>query len=125
MAYLYLMIAIAGELIGSSLLKATDGFTKLVPTTGVVISYVGAFFFLALSLKSIPLNIAYAVWSGLGIIATTAISILIWKEKLNFGSVIGILLIIAGVVVLNMMGPGHDGEAMNDEYEDIAVDQQI
>ncbi len=110
MEYLYLLLAIFGELIGSSMLKAAEGFTKLYPTIGAIIAFIGSFFFLSLAMKSIPLNTAYAVWSGVGTIATTIISILIWKEKINIASVTGIVLILVGVVILNLFGPGH-GEA--------------
>ena len=114
MAYLYLALAIIFELIGTSLLKASEGFSKLLPTVGVVIVFTLSFFFLSVSLKSIPLNIAYAIWSGLGTVATVIISILIWKEKINTASVIGIALIIIGVVVLNMFGPGHNEQTKED-----------
>jgi small multidrug resistance pump len=107
MAYLYLLVSIIGELIGTSMVKASEGFTKLFPVLGVVTSFALSFFFLSLSLKTLPLNLAYAIWSGLGTVATVLISVLIWKEKITVGSVIGILLIIAGVVVLNLFGPGH------------------
>lgn len=92
------------------MLKAAEGFTKLYPTIGAIIAFIGSFFFLSLAMKSIPLNTAYAVWSGVGTIATTIISILIWKEKINIASVTGIVLILVGVVILNLFGPGH-GEA--------------
>lgn len=114
MSYLYLAIAIIGELIGTSLLKASEGFTKIYPTIGVLIAFIGAFFFLSVAIKTIPLNTAYALWSGLGIVATTIISVLIWKEKINVASVTGITLILIGVVILNLFGPGH-GEASNNE----------
>lgn len=114
MAYLYLILAIVGELIGSSMIKASEGFTKLYPTISLIFAFVGSFFFLSLAMKTIPLNTAYALWSGLGIIATTFISVLIWKEKINIASVTGIALILIGVVVLNLFGPGH-GESTNDE----------
>jgi small multidrug resistance pump len=119
MAYLYLLISIISELIGTSLLKASDGFTKLFPTLGVLVSFTVAFFFLSLSLKTIPLNLAYALWSGIGTVATVAISILIWKEKINVGSIVGILLIITGVAVLNLFGPGHShsSDSTNSEYQ--------
>lgn len=107
MAYLFLLISIISELIGTSLLKASEGFSKLFPTIGVLVSFTVAFFFLSLSLKTIPLNVAYALWSGIGTVATVAISILIWKEKINVGSIVGILLIITGVAVLNLFGPSH------------------
>jgi small multidrug resistance pump len=114
MAYLFLTLAIIGELIGSSLLKASEGFSKLFPSIGVVLAFTFSFFFLSISLKTIPLNTAYAIWSGLGIIATTVISVLIWKEKINFASVSGIILILIGVIILNLFGPGH-GESTHKE----------
>ncbi|MFO1446203.1 multidrug efflux SMR transporter [Bacillus sp. Bva_UNVM-123] len=114
MAYVYLALAIIFELIGTSLLKASEGFSKLVPTLGVVIVFTLSFFSLSLSLKTIPLNVAYALWSGLGTVATVIISILIWKEKINAGSIIGIGLIIIGVAVLNLFGPGHSDSAQVD-----------
>ncbi|ETP68068.1 multidrug efflux SMR transporter [Planococcus glaciei] len=108
MSYMYLLLAIIGELFGSSLLKASEGFTKLVPTISMLVAFVFSFFFLSLALKTIPLNAAYAIWSGLGMVATTVISVLIWKEKINFASVSGILLILIGVVILSYFGPGHN-----------------
>lgn len=112
MSYLYLAIAIIAELVGTSLIKASEGFSKLYPTMGVIVAFIGAFFFLSLSMKTIPLNTAYALWSGIGIVATTIISVLIWKEKINIASVTGIALILIGVVILNLFGPG---EASNNE----------
>lgn len=107
----YLLLAIVSELIGTSLLKASDGFSKLLPTVGLLACFTLAFFFLSLSLKTIPLNIAYAIWSGLGTVATVIISILIWKEKVNLASVTGIALIIIGVIILNFYGPSHNEAA--------------
>ena len=114
MAFLYLMLAIVCELIGTSLLKASEGFSKLIPTLGLLVSFTLAFFFLSLSLKTIPLNLAYAIWSGLGTVATVIISILIWQEKVNVASIAGIALIIIGVIVLNLYGPGHSQSADKD-----------
>lgn len=114
MSYLYLALAIIGELIGTSLLKASEGFSKLYPTIGVIIAFIGAFFFLSIAM--IPLNTAYALWSGVGMVATTIISVLIWNEKINVASVVGIALILIGVVILNLFGPGH-GEGRNNEKE--------
>ena len=107
MAYLFLFLAIAGELVGSSLLKASEGFSKLYPTVGLIFAFTFSIFFLSLSIKVIPLNTAYALWSGLGIIMTTIISVLIWKEKINVASVLGIVLILVGVTILNLYAPGH------------------
>lgn len=108
MSYLYLAISISLELIGTSLLKASEGFTKLFPTIGVIVAFISCFFFLSLSLKTIPLNTAYAIWSGIGIVATVIISVSIWKEKINMASIVGITLILVGVVILNLFGPGHN-----------------
>lgn len=124
MSYLYLTLAITGELVGSSLLKASDGFTKLYPTIGVVIGFISCFFFLSLSLKTIPLNTAYAIWSGVGIVATTIISVLIWKEKINMASVIGISLILVGVIILNLFGPGH-GESAQEVDGNTVVSSEV
>ncbi len=114
MHYLFLGLAIVGELIGSSLLKASEGFTKIFPTIGLLFAFAASFFFLSLALKVIPLNAAYAIWSGLGMVATTIISVLIWKEKINGASIAGILLILAGVVILNLFGPGHGESRQSD-----------
>ncbi|QYA39405.1 quaternary ammonium compound efflux SMR transporter QacH (plasmid) [Macrococcoides caseolyticum] len=123
MSYLYLALAIVGEIIGSSLLKASEGFSKLFPTIGVIIAFVVSFFFLSLTLKTIPLNTAYALWSGLGLVLTTIISVLIWKEKLNMASIAGITLILAGVVILNLFGPGH-GEPDHKASETITINEE-
>lgn len=110
MAYLFLAISIIGELIGTSMLKASQGFTKLYPTIFTIVAFVISFYFISLTLRTLPLNLTYAIWSGVGAVATALISVLIWKEKINTGSVIGISLIVIGVVVLNLFGAGH-GEA--------------
>ncbi len=101
------MVAIVSEVIGSTALKASQGFSKLLPSLVVVLGYGLAFYFLSLSLKTIPLNIAYAIWSGLG---TALIALLGWwvlKEPMNGAIALGILLIIAGVVVLNLASRLH------------------
>ncbi|WIM40313.1 multidrug efflux SMR transporter [Paenibacillus sp. PK4536] len=110
MAYLFLAISIIGELIGTSMLKASEGFTKLYPTLLTIVAFVISFYFVSLTLKTLPLNMTYAIWSGVGAVATALISVLIWKEKINTGSMVGIALIVVGVVVLNLFGAGH-GEA--------------
>ena len=123
MSYLYLALAIVGEIIGSSLLKASEGFSKLFPTIGVIIAFVVCFFFLSLSLKTIPLNTAYALSAGLGFVLTTIISVLIWKEKINMASIAGITLIVAGVVILNLFGPGY-GEPDHKASETITINEE-
>ncbi len=101
MKYLYLAIAIISEVIGSSFLNASAQFTKLVPSTIVIIAYVAAFYFFSLALKFIPLGIAYAIWGGLGIVLTCVISVVVFKSKMDIPAIIGIFLIVSGVIVLN------------------------
>lgn len=101
MKYLFLGLAIVFEVIGSSFMKASDGFTKWIPSTIVVIAYLVCFYFLSLALKTIPLGIAYAIWGGLGIVLTAAVSVFIFKQKLDLPAIIGIVLIVSGVVVMN------------------------
>ena len=115
MAYLFLILSITGELFGTSLIKASAGFTKPLPAFGGIASFVISLFFLSLSLKVIPLNMAYAIWSGAGTAATVLISVLLWKEKISAGSVLGIVLILVGVVVLNFFGGGHGHAAETTE----------
>lgn len=104
MPYLYLFLAIIGELTGTSLLKLSDGFTKLFPTLGSLVAYGLCFYFLSLSLKGVPLNIAYATWSGLGLVLMAILSVLLFKESLNLYSILGIILIVTGVLILNLFG---------------------
>ena len=101
MKYIHLALAIILEVLGSSFLKQSDGFSKLFPTTITIISYIACFFFLSQALKSIPLGTAYAIWAGLGIVLTTAVSVIIFKQKLDLPAIIGIILIVSGVVVMN------------------------
>ncbi|MNH95204.1 Multidrug resistance protein EbrB [compost metagenome] len=101
-AYLFLAGAIVSELVGTSLLKGSAGFTKLLPSIGTIIFFGAAFYLLSLSLQTIPLGIAYAIWSGVGTAITAIIGIALWKETVSVYTVLGILLIIAGVIVLNL-----------------------
>ncbi|WP_433750054.1 DMT family transporter [Falsibacillus pallidus] len=101
-AYIFLAAAIVSELFGTSMLKASDGFTKAGPAIGVLMGFASAFLFLSLSLKMIPLSIAYAIWSGAGTAATAIIGVLVWKEKISTATLAGIILIIAGVIVINL-----------------------
>lgn len=107
-SYFLLAIAIISELFGTSMLKASEGFTRILPSIGVILGFGVAFFSLSLSLKTIPLSIAYAIWSGVGTAATAVIGVLIWKEKISFNMVAGIVLIIVGVVLLNLKAPLHE-----------------
>lgn len=100
MSYLYLAIAIVCEVIGTSALKATEGFTRLGPSIVVVVGYGLAFYFLSLTLKTVPVGVAYAIWSGAGVALITLIGWLVFKQRLDLPAIIGILMIIAGVVVI-------------------------
>lgn len=105
--WVFLLIAIVLEVIGSTGLKASQGFTKLLPSAVVMIGYASAFYFVSLALKTIPLNTAYAVWSGLGTALIALLGVVFLRESINFPMILGILLIIAGVVLLNLFGSGH------------------
>lgn len=99
--YLFLTIAIISELFGTSMLKASEVFTNFWPSAGFIGGFSLAFYSLSLAMKYIPLNIAYAIWSGVGTALTALISILIWKERISIQGALGIILIIAGVIILN------------------------
>ncbi len=107
MGYLYLSLAIALELLGTTLMKYAAGFTKFLPSLGCLLAYALCFFLFSKALLSINLSIAYATWSGVGIIASVLISIGIFKETINFFGVIGIILVIGGIVILNLYGTSH------------------
>ena len=102
MSYLYLALAIAAEVAGTSLLKTTEEFTKLVPTTFLIIFYAMSFWLMTLALRDLPLGVVYAVWSGLGIVLVAIIGALVYKEMPDLGSIIGMALIISGVVVMHL-----------------------
>jgi multidrug resistance protein EbrA len=105
-AYVFLIISIVCEVFGSSMLKATNGFKKLLPTVGLVIGYGLAFYCLSLSLQTLSLGVAYAIWAGLGTALTALVGVLIYKESFNTKKLWGLLLIIGGVILLNI-GGGH------------------
>ncbi|EJL89641.1 cation/cationic drug transporter [Herbaspirillum sp. CF444] len=100
--YLLLGIAIVSEVIATSALRASDGFTKLIPSVTVVIGYALAFLFLSMTLKTIPVGIAYAIWSGLGIVLISVVAYFVYGQTLDTPAIIGMALILAGVLVLNL-----------------------
>jgi small multidrug resistance pump len=102
MAYLYLAIAIAAEVAGTSALKASEEFTKLLPSLIVVVGYGISFYFLALVLRTLPTGITYAIWSGVGIVLITIISVLLYKQIPDLPAIIGMGLIISGVAVIHV-----------------------
>lgn len=101
--YIYLVIAIICEVIATSALKATEGFSRLLPSIVTVIGYAAAFYFLSLTLKSIPIGIAYAMWSGVGVVLIAIIGVVVFQQRLDLPAVVGLSLIIAGVLVLNLL----------------------
>ena len=100
--WLYLTLAILSEVTATSLLKSSEGFTKLWPSIIVVVGYCLAFYFLSLTLDTIPIGVAYAIWSGVGIASLAVISVLFFDQKIDTAAVFGMGLIIAGVVVLRV-----------------------
>lgn len=102
MSYIYLAIAIISEVAATAALKSSDGFTNLVPSIIVVVGYAAAFYFLSLVLKTIPVGVAYAIWSGAGIILISVIGLAIFGQKLDFPAIVGMALIVAGIVVMNV-----------------------
>jgi small multidrug resistance pump len=100
--WLFLGIAIVSEVVGTSALKASEGFTRLWPSLLVVTGYVISFYFLSLVLKTMPVGIAYAVWSGAGIALIVWIGWAFFGQSLDMPGILGLLLIVAGVLVLNL-----------------------
>ncbi len=101
-AYLLLFVAIVAEVIATSALKASENFTRLIPSLVVVIGYGAAFTCLSLTLRTLPLGVAYAIWSGVGTALVAVVGWLVYKQHLDFPAVLGIGLIIAGTLVLNL-----------------------
>tara|TARA_Y100000588_G_C14103324_1_gene859794 strand:- start:383 stop:712 length:330 start_codon:yes stop_codon:yes gene_type:complete len=102
MAYAYLLIAILSEVLATSMLKASDGFTKLIPSIVTFIGYSVSFYFLSMVLKYIPMGISYAIWSGLGIVLISIVGLLVFKQELDLPGIFGMVLIISGVIVIHL-----------------------
>lgn len=100
--YLYLSVAIVAEVIATSALKASDGFSKSLPSTVVVVGYGIAFYFLSLVLKTVPVGVAYAIWSGAGIVLIALVGWLVLKQTLDAPALAGMALIVAGVAVIQL-----------------------
>jgi multidrug transporter EmrE-like cation transporter len=100
--WLLLAVAIVAEVVGTSALKASEGFTRLGPSVVVVLGYAVAFYCLSLVLRSIPVGVAYAIWSGLGIVLITLVAWVLYDQTIDLAAVLGMGLIIAGVLVLNL-----------------------
>jgi len=102
MQFIYLAIAIVAEVIATSALKASNGFTAWRPSLVVAAGYVVSFYFLSLALRTIPVGIAYAIWSGVGIVLISVIAWVVYRQALDVAAVVGIGLIVAGVGVINL-----------------------
>lgn len=104
MPYVFLGIAIVSELIGTTSLQYSEGFTKAGPSVCSVLAYTVSCFFLSKCLQHINLSIAYASWCALGILVTTLISVYVFKKGITAAGVAGLILIVAGVAILNLYG---------------------
>ncbi|MDD2701952.1 MAG: SMR family transporter [Sideroxydans sp.] len=100
--WVFLSVAIVSEVIATSALKASEGFSRLWPSVIVVVGYAAAFYFLSLTLRTIPIGVAYAIWSGVGVALIALISWVFFGQSLDFPGIVGISLIVAGVIVLNL-----------------------
>jgi len=101
-AYFYLVVAVVLETIGTTALQASEQFSKFWPSVIVVVAYGGAFFLLALTLKYIPVGIAYALWSAMGIVFISIIGFMVFGQKLDFAAMMGILFILVGIGIIHL-----------------------
>ena len=102
MTYLYLAVAIIAEVAATSALKASEEFTRLIPSIIVIVGYGVAFYFMPLVLRVIPIGITYAVWSGLGIILVAIVGFFLYRQTPDIPAIIGMGLIVSGVIVINV-----------------------
>ncbi len=100
--YLFLILAVAAETIGTSALQASQQFTRLLPSLLVIVGYGAAFYFMALTLRVMPVGIVYAIWSGLGIVFIAVIGLVVFGQRLDLPAVLGLALIVAGIVVIQL-----------------------
>jgi small multidrug resistance pump len=103
MQWLYLSIAIFAEVVATSSLKAAEGFTRLTPSLIVILGYGTAFYFLSLTLRTMQVGTAYAIWSGVGTVLVSIIAWILFNQKLDVAAIAGITLIIAGVVIIKFL----------------------
>ena len=101
MHYLYLLIAVALEVSGTMLLPASQNFTRVLPTVGLIVCYASSFYFLTFALNTLPIAVVYATWSGLGIFLITLFGYLVFDEALDWRAILGLFMIVAGVVLVN------------------------
>jgi small multidrug resistance pump len=103
MDYVYLLVAIVTEVVGTAALKASDGFTRLVPSLLVVVGYGLSFYFFSLVLRTVPVGVAYAIWSGLGVVLITLAGVILYHQVPDWPAIAGMVLIVAGIVVINLL----------------------
>lgn len=101
-SYSYLAVAILCEVIATSSLKASEGFTRWLPSSITVVGYVVSFYFLSLTMKTMPMGIVYAIWSGVGIVLISTIGVVAFRQTLDLPAILGLGLIILGVIVINL-----------------------
>ncbi len=97
-----LLTAIALEVVGTTLLQQSQQFTRLLPTLGMALCYGAAFYFLSITLRTMPVGVAYAIWSGLGVVLISIVGVVVFRQTLDFAAVAGLGLIIAGVAIVNL-----------------------
>lgn len=102
-AYLYLFIAIVAEVIATTFLKKSDGFTRLLPSVASTVGYIVTFYFLSVSLRTLNVGVAYGIWCGLGIIFISLLAYIFHGEKLDTAAIVGLGFIVAGVVIINFL----------------------
>jgi small multidrug resistance pump len=102
LTYLYLALAIVAEVVATTFLKLSDGFSKPLPSVVTVLGYAVAFYFLSLTLRSLPTGLVYAVWSGVGVVLIATIAWVLQSQKLDIAALCGMGLIVSGVVVINL-----------------------
>ena len=107
MQYLFLLIAIISELIGTTLLKLSNGFSIILPSIGTLVFYTLSFYFLSLTLKTIEVGVAYAIWCSIGMSIMAIIGVLFFNETISLLKIISLILIIVGVVGLNLSNITH------------------
>ena len=100
--WLFLSIAIVAEVIATTALKSSEGFSRLLPSVVVVVGYLIAFYFLSLTLRTIPVGVAYAVWSGVGLVLVALVGWVLYGQKLDLATLSGMGMIMAGILVINL-----------------------
>ncbi|AWK14346.1 SMR family transporter [Candidatus Fukatsuia symbiotica] len=101
--FIWLAMAIVAEVVATTMLKASEGFTRLIPSIFVVLGYGIAFWGLSQVVKTIPLGIAYAIWSGLGVVLISVAAVFLYQQKLDWAAMLGMTLIISGVLVISLL----------------------